>query len=134
MSKRHHDRHHDRNGNTLTQQNTLAAGDDGDNANKGMVDRPLIPWGVNLASWLSLEDYFFVGDRGALQVATDWGHTAAQCFPPLYGNRTWRSETDLLVGLAADTSVVDAIHAFSAYRNSFIDLHADLPRIAAVEY
>ena len=90
-----------------------------------------VPWGVNLASWLSLEDYFFVGDHGAVQVATDWGHTAAQCFPPLYAVQPWSSETDLLATLASRSSVRDAILAFAAYRTSFIDLHDDLPRIAA---
>lgn len=90
-----------------------------------------VPWGVNLASWLSLEDYFFVGDTGAIEVATDWGHTAATCFPPLHAHQPWQSETDLLAQLASDGSVKEAILAFCAYRNSFIDLHADLPKIAA---
>mmetsp|Transcript_3501 Transcript_3501/g.6967 ORF Transcript_3501/g.6967 Transcript_3501/m.6967 type:complete len:604 (-) Transcript_3501:67-1878(-) len=124
MAKTHHT-HHPQNCSTDLSKNLLGGGSTGND------DRPVVPWGVNLASWLSLEDYFFVGDHGAIEVATDWGHTAATCFPPLYANRTWQSETDLLVGLAADTSVAQAINAFSAYRNAFIDLHNDLPRIAA---
>ena len=93
------------------------------------------PHGVNLASWLSLEDYFFVGRTGAVEVATDWGHTAARCFPPLYTGDdkhalNWQSETDLFQTLADRYSVREAILAFHAYRHSFIDLHNDLERIA----
>ena len=62
-----------------------------------------IPPGVNLASWYSLEDWFFVGDRGAVEVATPDDDIAANCLPPLHvdggtGPR-WNSETDLLAGL-----------------------------------
>jgi hypothetical protein len=65
--------------------------------------RQYIPPGVNLASWYSLEDWFFVGDRGAVEVATPDDDIAANCLPPLHvdggtGPR-WNSETDLLAGL-----------------------------------
>ena len=89
-----------------------------------------VPWGVNLASWLSLEDYFFVGNMGAVEVATDWGHTAAQCFPPLYPNLAWQSETDLFGHIATNHSVREAVLAFVAYRNSFVDLSTDLAHMA----
>jgi hypothetical protein len=64
----------------------------------------LIPPGVNLASWYSLEDWFFVGNNGAIEVATPDDDTAANCLPPLHVDGStgprWNSETDLLAGLA----------------------------------
>jgi hypothetical protein len=94
-------------------------------------DRRLaMPYGVNFASWLSLEDYFFVGDAGAIEVATPDGTTAARCFPPLETSVAWESETDLFQQLASNHSVAHAILAFEAYRVSYIDLEADLDRVA----
>jgi len=58
----------------------------------------------NLASWLSLEDWLFVGDNGAVEVASPDDATAAACLPPLHLDESsgprWNSETDLLSGLA----------------------------------
>ena len=62
-----------------------------------------IPPGVNLASWYSLEDWSFAGDRGAVEVATPDDDTAGNCLPPLHVDGStgprWNSETDLLAGL-----------------------------------
>lgn len=69
---------------------------DGNNNNNEVA----MPYGVNLGSWLSLEDYFYVGDSGAVEVATPDDNTAAICLPPLHlgqaGAPAWHSETDLL--------------------------------------
>lgn len=63
-----------------------------------------IPTGVNLGSWLSLEDWFYVGNNGAVEVASPDDATAASCLPPLHLDSStgprWNSETDLLAGLA----------------------------------
>ena len=65
---------------------------------------PPLPTGVNLASWLSLEDWFFVGTNGAVEVASPDDAVAASCLPPLHLDTStgprWNSETDLLSGLA----------------------------------
>ena len=77
---------------------------------------PSVPSGVNLGGWLSLEDWFYVGDAGAVEVATPdppsgtvddgrWdGGGAASCLPPLHVDAStgprWSSETDLFGGLA----------------------------------
>jgi hypothetical protein len=71
--------------------------------NKNGHHLPALPTGVNLASWFSLEDWFFVGTYGAVEVATPDTAKAAACLPPLHvdistGPR-WNSETDLLAGL-----------------------------------
>src|SRR5210317_1383130 len=63
-----------------------------------------IPTGVNLGSWLSLEDWFYVGNNGAVEVASPDDATAASCLPPFHLDSStgprWNSETDLLTGLA----------------------------------
>jgi len=65
---------------------------------------PPLPTGVNIASWLSLEDWLFVGTKGAVEVASPDDATAAACLPPLHLDSStgprWNSETDLLAGLA----------------------------------
>ncbi|KAL7548621.1 hypothetical protein ACHAWF_011894 [Thalassiosira exigua] len=65
---------------------------------------PALPAGVNLASWFSLEDWFFVGSSGAVEVASPDDAVAASCLPPLHVDSStgprWNSETDLLAGLA----------------------------------
>jgi hypothetical protein len=62
-----------------------------------------IPTGVNLGSWLSLEDWFYVGENGAVEVASPDDALAASCLPPLHLDAStgprWNSETDLLEGL-----------------------------------
>ena len=62
-----------------------------------------IPTGVNLGGWLSLEDWFYVGANGAVEVATPDDAVAASCLPPLHLDQStgprWNSETDLLEGL-----------------------------------
>jgi len=75
------------------------------NSARTISNLPPLPTGVNLASWLSLEDWFFVGSNGAVEVASPDDAIAASCLPPLHldgstGPR-WNSETDLLAGLAA---------------------------------
>ena len=64
-----------------------------------------MPVGVNLGSWLSLEDYFYVGPSGASEVATPDDKTVGSCLPPLHvgpdtGPR-WNSETDLYANLTS---------------------------------
>ncbi len=62
-----------------------------------------LPTGVNLGSWLSLEDWFYVGQNGAVEVASPDDAIAASCLPPLHLDEStgprWNSETDLLNGL-----------------------------------
>ena len=88
-----------------------------------------MPDGVNVGSWLSLEDYFFAG-QSAIEVATPDSATAAVCLPPLHTGAstgpTWHAETDLLQNLAAQTSLGHAIGTFHAHRNTFLDLEEDL--------
>lgn len=88
-----------------------------------------MPDGVNVGSWLALEDYFFAG-QSAVEVATPDGGTAAVCLPPLHTGSstgpTWRSETDLLQNLAAETTLGYALRVFHAHRNAFLDLDEDL--------
>ena len=83
-----------------------------------------LPQGVNFGSWLSLEDYFYVGETGATEVATPDENTAAVCLPPLHvgqsGAPHWQSETDLLSNLLKSTSVAKALNIFHAHRTSFI--------------
>ncbi|KAL3774301.1 hypothetical protein ACHAW5_010205 [Stephanodiscus triporus] len=120
--------------------------DDGDVA----TDLPPLPAGVNLASWFSLEDWFFVGDDGAVEVASPDDSKAASCLPPLHLDSStgprWNSETDLLAGLAGHYAkdiaeegakansttggslggwgkAVRAIHAF---RSSYYDIDDEL--------
>lgn len=67
------------------------------------TDSVPIPSGVNLGSWLSLEDWFYVGANGAVEVASPDDAVAASCLPPLHLDEStgprWNSETDLLEGL-----------------------------------
>lgn len=67
-----------------------------------------IPTGVNLGSWLSLEDWFYVGSNGAVEVASPDEAVAASCLPPLHLDEStgprWNSETDLMEGLGELTS------------------------------
>jgi len=107
---------------------------------------PIPNGGVNLASWLSLEDYFFVGRLGAVEVATPTGVPssstvrAAQCLPPLYNtggsddsnndDGGWNSETDLFQTLIERRGLPEAIRIFHAFRVSYIDFEEDLARIA----
>lgn len=104
-----------------------------------------IPPGVNLGSWLSLEDYFFSGMQNSVEVATpgmeETASTVAACLPPLHvGSSTgpkWQSETDLFKNLmdpelTPGGSVIHAIEVFAAHRASFIDLETDLAKIAAL--
>ncbi len=104
-----------------------------------------MPTGVNLGSWLSLEDYFFAGMHNSVEVATpgqlENADTIAACLPPLHVGSTtgpkWQSETDLFQNLmnpniTADGSVQHAISVFAAHRASFIDFEQDLPKLAAL--
>jgi len=67
------------------------------------TDSVPIPSGVYLGSWLSLEDWFYVGANGAVEVASPDDAVAASCLPPLHLDEStgprWNSETDLLEGL-----------------------------------
>jgi hypothetical protein len=91
-----------------------------------------VPYGVNLASWLSLEDYFFVGTGGAVEVATPDDTTAAKCLPPLSNGLPWHSETDLFANLTLSKSTEKAIRAFHAFRVTYLDWEEELPQIAAL--
>ena len=105
-----------------------------DNTSADGVDALPMPHGVNLASWLALEDYFYVGDNGAVEVATPDGSTVAQCLPPLHtGPSTgpkWNSETDLFANLTDMGTIRSAIKTFHAFRVSYLDFDDELPRIA----
>jgi len=95
-----------------------------------------LPTGVNLGSWLSLEDYFYVGPRGAAEVATPDDETVGMCLPPLHtGPDTgpmWNAETDLYGNLIdmEGGSVRDAIKIFHAFRTSFLDWEEELSQMA----
>ncbi|KAL3932317.1 MAG: hypothetical protein SGBAC_010905 [Bacillariaceae sp.] len=104
-------------------------------------DKLPLPTGINLASWLSLEDYFFVGHDGAVEVATFEGSTVAKCLPPLHvGSSTgpmWNTETDLFASLMSknntnnkDGSVAKTIQIFHAFRESYLDFNVELKQIA----
>ena len=87
------------------------------------VDKNIVipmPHGVNLGSWLSLEDYFYVGDTGAVEVATPDQSTAAVCLPPLHvgqiGAPPWQSETDLFRSMLKTTTTAKALKVFQAHR------------------
>jgi len=95
----------------------------------GSSDAIPMPSGVNLGSWLSLEDYFFASDS-AKEVATPFGRTQAQCLPPLHTGR-WQSETDLLSKISTEhASLATAVRVFHAYRLSFVDLDQDFARLS----
>ncbi|GKY93600.1 hypothetical protein MPSEU_000327400 [Mayamaea pseudoterrestris] len=96
-----------------------------------------MPYGVNLASWLSLEDYFFVGDDGAVQVATPNDATAAICLPPIHSHMhmtgpSWQSETDLFQNLMTQFSVKYAVRVFREFRTTYMNLDEELRQIAAL--
>lgn len=95
-------------------------------------DNLILPSGVNLGSWLSLEDYFFAG-LGSVEVATPTNFTAGKCLPPLHiGPSTgpkWNSETDLLYNLWKSTSLANALRVVHAHRTSFV-ADDDLERLS----
>eukprot|EP00536_Pseudo-nitzschia_multiseries_P006592 jgi/Psemu1/318933/estExt_fgenesh1_pm.C_1430003 len=104
-----------------------------------------LPSGVNLGSWLALEDYFFAGAHNSIEVATpgfrDDASKIAACLPPLHVGSTtgpkWHSETDLFRNLmdpevTRGGSVKHAIEVFAAHRTSFVDMETDFQRMAAL--
>eukprot|EP00977_Amphora_coffeiformis_P017538 scaffold5783_cov129-Amphora_coffeaeformis.AAC.4 len=144
-SHKHQHKHHHKQHETLTSASSSASKDDDDVEDDDDDDddtvtatgttTPAIPMphGVNLGSWLSLEDYFYVGDNGAVEVATPDQNTAAVCLPPLHvgqvGAPDWQSETDLLKNMLQRTTAAKAIKVFHAHRMTFITQH-DLESIA----
>ena len=92
-----------------------------------------MPSGVNFGSWFSLEDYFYVGRTGAVEVATPDATTAGVCLPPLHvgqaGAPTWQAETDLLSSLVDSVGMAHALKIFQAHRASFVTEH-DLQRLS----
>lgn len=94
-----------------------------------------MPEGVNLGSWLSLEDYFYVGPSGAVEVATPNDKTVGSCLPPLHvGPDTgpkWNSETDLYANLKSmkGGSVKRTIQIFHSFRTSYLDWEEELSQI-----
>jgi len=91
---------HSKKGTKKSHHKHAKSGHDDDDEEE-VEDEPMpMPYGVNLGSWLSLEDYFYVGNTGAVEVATPDENTAAVCLPPLHlgqeGAPAWQSETDLL--------------------------------------
>jgi hypothetical protein len=138
---------HDRSSSTTTTEGGGVVGIDGDDASPPLLLPPL-PTGVNLASWFSLEDWFFVGRDGAVEVATPDDSIAASCLPPLHLDEStgprWNSETDLLAGLAdhytnaENDNATDkegggslggwgkAIRAMHAFRTSYYDMDDEL--------
>ena len=109
------------------------------NSNKQPDTIPM-PSGVNLGSWLSLEDYFFAGQHNSVEVATpgqlDTASRIAACLPPLHVGSTtgpkWHSETDLFRSLMDGHGVEHAVRVFASHRTSFIDLTTDLETIASL--
>jgi len=109
-------------------------------SNKNPAEAIPMPSGVNLGSWLSLEDYFFSGPHNSVEVATpgqlDTASRIAACLPPLHVGSTtgpkWRSETDLFQSLVDGHGVEHAVRVFASHRTSFIDLTTDLEAIAAL--
>lgn len=107
-------------------------------ATGGMSTTPAIPMpeGVNLGSWLSLEDYFYVGPSGAVEVATPDDKTVGSCLPPLHvGPDTgpkWNSETDLYANLTTmkGGSIKRTIQIFHGFRTSYLDWEEELPQIS----
>lgn len=95
-----------------------------------------MPNGVNFGSWLSLEDYFYVGNDGAIEVATPDNNTAAICLPPLHtGSDTgpkWHSETDLLMNLIQQIGIAKALKVFHSHRTSYIDYDTDLLSLSSL--
>lgn len=96
-------------------------------------DELLLPSGVNIGSWLSLEDYFFAG-LGSVEIATPFNHTQGNCLPPLHTGSstgpTWNSETDLLYNLWKSTSLPHALRVIHAHRTSYLDYETDLPNLS----
>lgn len=94
-----------------------------------------MPSGVNMGSWLSLEDYFFAAGA-AVEVATPFNKTVASCLPPLHTGAStgprWDSETDLLQSLTSQTTLAHALRVFHAFRVAFIDWEDDLATLAAL--
>ena len=94
-----------------------------------------MPSGVNLGSWLSLEDYFFAAGA-AVEVATPFNKTVASCLPPLHTGAStgprWDSETDLLQSLTSQTTLAHALRVFHAFRVAFIDWEDDLATLASL--
>ena len=95
-----------------------------------------MPVGVNLGSWLSLEDYFYVGPSGASEVATPDDKTVGSCLPPLHvgpdtGPR-WNSETDLYANLTSmkGGSIKRTIQIFHGFRMSYLDWDEELAQIS----
>ncbi|KAL3786580.1 hypothetical protein ACHAWO_000734 [Cyclotella atomus] len=113
-----------------------------------------IPTGVNLGSWLSLEDWFYVGENGAVEVASPDDALAASCLPPLHLDAStgprWNSETDLLEGLAnhyddqINKQYINrtqyfglgpygkAIKTIHAFRSNYLDFDTDFSTMASL--
>lgn len=94
-----------------------------------------MPHGVNVGSWLALEDYFFASNS-AVEVATPDNSTAGMCLPPLHTSEItgpqWNSETDLLSNLSKETSLANALRVFHAHRTSYLDFDDDLKTLASL--
>lgn len=92
-----------------------------------------IPSGVNFGSWLSLEDYFYAGPTGAVEVASPDHAKVGICLPPLHvgqeGAPAWQAETDLLGNLVHQVGMAQAIKIFHAHRTSFVTEY-DFQRLA----
>ena len=147
---------------TSTGSGLVGGADFGSDSMSGAADKPPLPTGVNLAAWLSLEDWFFVGPNGAVEVASPDDAVAAACLPPLHLDSStgprWNSETDLLAGLAEHyTQMMEAedtggrtlggypndksqslggwgkaVKAIHAFRSSYLDFDADLGEMRAL--
>eukprot|EP01084_Bolivina_argentea_P030659 56777_1 len=102
------------------------------------IDSIPMPSGVNLGSWLSLEDYFYVGPTGAVEVATPNDQVVGNCLPPLHTNPStgpkWNSETDLYSNLTSmeGGSIRNTIKIFEAFRTSYLDWDQELAKIASL--
>jgi len=126
---------------TTTSNGTLRLTNNNNSNNHNNAAVPIqipMPPGVNLGSWLSLEDYFFAGIHNSVEVATpstrDTASKVAACLPPLHVGSTtgpkWHSETDLFQSLIEEGGAAHAIEVFAAHRSSFVDLSTDLTTLA----
>eukprot|EP00929_Paragymnodinium_shiwhaense_P000330 TRINITY_DN100577_c0_g1_i1.p1 TRINITY_DN100577_c0_g1~~TRINITY_DN100577_c0_g1_i1.p1 ORF type:complete len:540 (+),score=58.98 TRINITY_DN100577_c0_g1_i1:111-1622(+) len=78
--------------------------------------------GVNLGSWLHLEDWFFSGENGRFVSTPDSEPGQGHCLPPLLNklDEPWRSEGGLAFKLNASLGPAMTATIFKAHRETFV--------------